>query len=66
MAETGRLVLHAQELFNAAGYLSFLTPAERAKKIRRTFLHWKLKRSDLSLMHGLFRFLIKRLKSERP
>ncbi len=56
-----QLVQHALKVFEAADYLNFLSPAQRAEKIRRTFLHWNLHSADTALLHGFFRFVLKKV-----
>lgn len=55
------LVRHVLRVFEATGYLKFLPEAERAQKVRRLLLHWNLLRTDLALMHGTLRFILKRM-----
>jgi TrmH family RNA methyltransferase len=62
--EVEQLTRHALEVFKAASYLDFLPEAERRRKIRRTFLHWRLRRRDLALLHGVFRYILRRLENE--
>jgi TrmH family RNA methyltransferase len=64
--DLNQVVHHGEEVFQAVGYLSFLTPAERSQKIRRTLLHWRLAAVDVKLLHGLFRFLLKKLRTDVP
>lgn len=59
-----QLVRHAMQVFEAADYLSFLSPSEKTRKIRRTFLQWKVRRTDAALLHGVFRYLLKRLNKD--
>lgn len=57
-----QLVRHAVDLFKAADYLPFITPAKKAEKIRRAFLNWRIGEVDVRLLHGLMRFLGKKLE----
>jgi len=52
-----QLVIHAMDLFKAAGYLTFIPARRKAEKIRRAFLNWRLGASDVRLLHGIFRYL---------
>ena len=56
-ASVEQLVLHTMELFKATGYLSFLSARQKAEKIRRSFLNWRLGESDVKLMHGVMRYM---------
>lgn len=60
--ENKQLMRHALQVFDAAGYLDFLPADQRLEKVRRTLLGWKVRRRDLALLHGIFRFLLRRLK----
>jgi tRNA/rRNA methyltransferase len=51
------LARHAAKLFDAAGYLTFLTPARRMSKIRRALLQWNIRATDVGMLHGIMRFL---------
>jgi tRNA C32,U32 (ribose-2'-O)-methylase TrmJ len=61
--QRNRLVRHARDVVDAAGYLDFLPAAEKTRKLRRTFLGWGIRRRDVALMHGFFRFLVRAMKS---
>lgn len=54
-----RLARHAAEAFDAVRFLPFLSAAEKIKKIRQRLLHWNLRRPDVALLHGFFRFVLK-------
>lgn len=58
--ERRRLARQALAVFDMAGYLPFLGPREKMQKIRQRFLAWRLQRRDVALLHGLFRFLLKK------
>lgn len=61
IADRRRLAEHARELFDAAGFLPFLTSAEKVRKAREKLLRWRIHRQDVALLHGLFRFLLRKL-----
>ncbi len=56
-----RLVQHVLELFNAAGYLRKESPAKKLNKVRQTLIQWNLRSSDLWLMHGIIRYLLRKM-----
>lgn len=60
--ECERLLKQVLELFDAAGYLSGDSPQQKAQKIRRSFLQWKLQSTDVRWLHGILRALINKLK----
>lgn len=62
IADRRRLAAHAREVFDAVGFLPFLTPSEKVRKVREKLLAWRLHRPDVALMHGLFRFVLRRQK----
>jgi TrmH family RNA methyltransferase len=59
VGELNLLIRHAFELFQASRFLAVLPESDRLSKIRRTFLRWKIRRTDLPLLHGFFRSLKK-------
>jgi tRNA/rRNA methyltransferase len=54
-----RLVRHALSAFDRVGYLTFLPPAHRERKLKRLFQRWRLRQLDLQILHGFLRFLEK-------
>jgi hypothetical protein len=54
-----RLARHAAKVFDTVRFLPFLSAAEKIKKIRQRLLHWNLRRPDVALLHGFFRFIFK-------
>lgn len=60
--ERERLVKQALQVFDAAGFLSYEPLALKTRRVRRTFLQWNLRSTDVRLLHGIFRFLLRRLK----
>lgn len=64
--QTQRLAQQALEMFEALDYLSFLPATKRMQKIRRTLLQWRLHATDVRLLHGIFRHMIKKLKPGGP
>lgn len=61
-----RLVRHTMDLFEAANYLPFLPREAQEKKIRRLYQRWRIRKQDIQLMHGLFRFMMQGLTGEKP
>jgi tRNA/rRNA methyltransferase len=57
-----RLVKHALELFDAAGYLSLEPPARRLQMVRQSFLLKDLRAADVRLLHGVIRYMIEKMK----
>ena len=57
-----RIVKHAAELFDAAGYLELVPAAERAQKIREILLRWNLRQRDVRLLHGMIAHLKKKIR----
>ena len=51
-----------REVFDAVGFLPFLSAAEKTRKAREKLLAWRIQRPDVALMHGLFRFVLRRVK----
>ncbi len=62
VADRRRLATHAREVFDAVGFLPFLSAAEKTRKAREKLLAWRIQRPDVALMHGLFRFVLRRVK----
>lgn len=59
VADRRRLADHAREVFDAVGFLPFLSSAEKVRKVREKLLAWRLHRPDVAMMHGLFRFVLR-------
>ncbi len=55
-----RLVKHALELFDAAGYLSGESAAQKTKRIRQSLIQWNLRSNDVRWLHGLVRHLLRK------
>jgi TrmH family RNA methyltransferase len=62
VADRRRLAAHAREVFEAVGFLPFLSPSEKVRKVREKLLSWRIQRPDVALMHGLFRFILRQRK----
>lgn len=62
VADRRRLAEHAREVFDVVGFLPFLSPSEKVRKVREKLLAWRIQRPDVALMHGLFRFVLRRKK----
>ncbi len=62
MEERERLVKHALQLFDAAGYLTLEPRARKTQKIRNSLLRWNIRSADVRLFHGIFRYLMMRMK----
>lgn len=62
VADRRRLASHARDVFDAVGFLPFLSPSEKVRKVREKLLAWRLLRPDVAMMHGLFRFILRRKK----
>jgi tRNA/rRNA methyltransferase len=60
--ELARLSRNVLRLFETAGYLSFLPPAQKLTKIRRALYQWNIRATDVRLLHGLMRFLEGKIK----
>ncbi len=58
MADRRRLVEKTMEVFEAANYLKFIPRAAQERKLRRLFQRWNIRRQDVQLMHGAFRFIL--------
>jgi tRNA/rRNA methyltransferase len=65
-ADVDQLVTHTLALFKKAGFLSCLPERKQAEKIRRSFLNWRLRVTDVQLMHGIMRFMENRIGGARP
>ena len=63
-AQVDELVRHALKLFKTAGYLPSLPPRKTADKIRRAFLNWRLGAADERILHGIMRFMEKRMQGD--
>ena len=57
-----RLLRQILELFDAAGYLALEPAAHKINKIRGSLLRWNLRSKDVRLLHGILRYLLKRLR----
>ncbi len=66
MDDVQRLVTHTMALFEAADYLPFLPREAQERKIRRLYQRWQIRKQDIQLMHGLFRFMMQGLTGEKP
>ncbi len=60
-----RLVKNALELFDAAGYMRLELPDQKLKNIRQSIVRWNLRSSDVRWLHGIFRYLLRRVKYEK-
>jgi TrmH family RNA methyltransferase len=59
--EVERLARQALDLFKASDYLDFLPTPQKLSKIRRALLQWNIRKTDVRLLHGLFRYLMGKL-----
>jgi tRNA C32,U32 (ribose-2'-O)-methylase TrmJ len=66
MGDVQRLVSQTMALFEAADYLPFLPREAQEKKVRRLYQRWQIRKQDIQLMHGLFRFMRQGLAGETP
>jgi len=64
VAQRRRLAQHAEDVMDAVGYLPFMSPEEKTTKIRDKLLHWRIRRQDVALLHGLFRFILKSRRND--
>jgi tRNA C32,U32 (ribose-2'-O)-methylase TrmJ len=66
MGDLQRLVSQTMELFEAADYLPFLPRDAQERKVRRLYQRWRIRKQDIQLMHGLFRFMMQGLTGKKP
>jgi tRNA C32,U32 (ribose-2'-O)-methylase TrmJ len=58
--EVERLINQALMAFTVAGLLKGWDAAHSKQRIRKAFFHWNLSHVDIAMLHGIFRWVIKK------